>query len=44
MEVGPVDAPVRLSRGDLVSFPGDVAHGYEALEADAAAVLVMDYP
>ena len=44
MEVGPLDAPVRLSRGDFVTFPGDVPHAYEALEADTAAVLVMDYP
>ena len=44
MEVGPIDAPVRLSRGDLVTFPGDVPHAYEALEPDTAAVLVMDYP
>jgi transcriptional regulator with XRE-family HTH domain len=41
--VGPVEATVELEPGDLVSFPGDVPHRYEALEAGSEAVLIVEY-
>src|SRR5207302_190738 len=33
--VGPADAPVELSAGDFVRFPGDVPHLYQALGGPA---------
>lgn len=44
LRVGPADAPVELSAGDFVRFPGDVPHVYEALGAPARGVLVMSHP
>lgn len=43
LRVGPVGAEVDLATGDLASFPGDVAHRYEALEAQTHAVLIIEY-
>jgi transcriptional regulator with XRE-family HTH domain len=40
---GPAGEEVDLDPGDYVRFPGDQPHGYEALDAHAAAVLVMEY-
>jgi transcriptional regulator with XRE-family HTH domain len=42
--VGPAAAPVELSAGDFVRFPGDVPHLYQALDGPAAGVLVMSHP
>lgn len=44
MTVGPAGDEVELAPGDYVSFAGDVAHSYEALEPDTFAVLVMEHP
>lgn len=41
--VGPVEALVELEAGDLISFPGDVAHRYQALVAGTRAVLIIEY-
>lgn len=43
LRVGPVADPVVLEPEDLVSFPGDVAHVYEALAPDTLALLLMEY-
>lgn len=43
LRVGPRDHLVELARGDYASFPGDVAHLYEALEPGTTAVLVMEH-
>ena len=40
--VGPLEATEILLPGDYFAFPGDVAHVYEAEEADTAFVLVME--
>jgi transcriptional regulator with XRE-family HTH domain len=40
---GPADSPVELGPGDYSTFPGDVAHVYEALEPATWAVLVMEH-
>jgi len=40
--VGPVDDPVVLAPGDYVSYPGDVAHLFEALEAGTTAVMLSE--
>ncbi|MGX6601737.1 helix-turn-helix domain-containing protein [Micromonosporaceae bacterium Da 78-11] len=42
IRTGPADELVELGPGDYITFPGDVAHRYEALE-DAWAVLVMEH-
>jgi len=44
LRVGPVDAPVDLSAGDFIRFPGDVPHLYQALGGPAHGVLVMSHP
>lgn len=44
LRTGPTDAPVELEPGDLASFPGDVAHVYDALEPGTRAVLLLEYP
>ncbi|WP_203655765.1 helix-turn-helix domain-containing protein [Actinocatenispora rupis] len=44
LRVGPADAPVELSAGDFVRFPGDVPHLYEALGGPAHGVLVVSHP
>lgn len=43
MVAGPTDAPVELGPGDYATFPGDVAHRYEALETGTWAVLIMEH-
>lgn len=44
LRVGPVQDAVILAPGDIVSFPGDVSHVYEALEDGTRALLLMEYP
>ncbi|PSL04780.1 XRE family transcriptional regulator [Haloactinopolyspora alba] len=41
--VGVADEPVELSPGDYVSYPGDAAHVFEAMESDTSAVLVSEH-
>jgi transcriptional regulator with XRE-family HTH domain len=43
LRAGPQTDQVELSPGDLLTFPGDVPHVYEALEA-THCVLVQSYP
>jgi quercetin dioxygenase-like cupin family protein len=43
LAAGPMGETVELAPGDYVSFPGDVAHRYEALEPGTWAVLVMEH-
>ncbi|MCX6127181.1 MAG: helix-turn-helix domain-containing protein, partial [Proteobacteria bacterium] len=40
---GPIENPTKLQVGDLVSFPADVPHVYEAPLGAAAALVMMDY-
>ncbi|WP_394939350.1 helix-turn-helix domain-containing protein [Psychromicrobium sp. YIM B11713] len=42
--VGPVDNPVELFPGDYLSYPGDLAHIFSALEPDTRAVLISEQP
>ncbi len=42
-EVGPADDPVELGPGDYLSYPGDAAHVFRALEPDTTAVLVSEH-
>jgi len=42
VRVGPLGEEVTLAPGDYVTFPGDVAHHYEALEP-ARVVLIMEH-
>jgi transcriptional regulator with XRE-family HTH domain len=42
LRVGPTESPVELGPGDLVSFPADGEHVYEAL-APTRAVLLIEY-
>lgn len=44
LRAGPIGATEDLEVGDLVSFPGDRAHRYEALAPDTRAVLLLEYP
>lgn len=41
--VGTADDPVELAPGDYISYPGDVAHVFKALEPDTFAVLVSEH-
>ncbi|MFE9323962.1 helix-turn-helix domain-containing protein [Nocardia sp. NPDC052278] len=41
--VGPIDAPVELTPGDYIAYPGDAPHVFEALEPDTWATLVVEY-
>ena len=43
LRVGPASGPVELESGDLVTFPGDVAHLYQGLPS-AHYALLMSYP
>lgn len=43
LRVGPLDATQELGPGDLVTFPGDVAHRYEALASGTGAILLLEY-
>jgi transcriptional regulator with XRE-family HTH domain len=43
MRAGAREDPAELSAGDLATFPGDVPHLYEALEA-TRCILVQSYP
>lgn len=40
--VGPTAAPVELSPGDYLSYPGDAPHVFEALEPGTSAVLISE--
>jgi hypothetical protein len=42
--IGPTSAPVTLSPGDYVRFPGDVPHLYQAINAPARGILMMSHP
>lgn len=44
VRVGPLDRLVEVAAGDYVTFPGDVAHRYDALETGSWFVLVMQHP
>lgn len=41
--VGCADDPVEIGPGDYISYPGDVAHVFKALEPDTFAVLVSEH-
>ncbi|NED98782.1 helix-turn-helix domain-containing protein [Phytoactinopolyspora halotolerans] len=41
--VGVAEEPVELNPGDYLAYPGDVAHVFQALEPDTAAVLVSEH-
>ncbi|MCC5949168.1 MAG: helix-turn-helix domain-containing protein [Nitriliruptoraceae bacterium] len=41
--VGPVGGMEELGPGDLITFPADVAHRYEATEPGTRAVLLLEY-
>ncbi|WP_424185494.1 helix-turn-helix domain-containing protein [Actinokineospora sp. G85] len=41
--VGPADAPVELSPGDFMTYPGDEPHVFEALEPGTTAVSVSEH-
>lgn len=41
--VGPADTPVELFPGDYISYAGDVAHVFEALEPETTAVIVIEH-
>ena len=41
--VGIAENPIELRPGDYTAYPGDVAHVFEALEADTVAVLVSEH-
>ena len=43
VRAGPADGPLELRTGDLLTFPADVPHVYEALP-QAHYVLLMSYP
>jgi transcriptional regulator with XRE-family HTH domain len=43
LRAGPAGSLVDLDEGDYATFPGDVAHVYEALEPGTWAVLVMEH-
>lgn len=40
--VGPSDAPVLLSPGDYLAYPGDAPHVFEAIEPGTSAVLISE--
>jgi transcriptional regulator with XRE-family HTH domain len=44
LRVGPEDAAIELTAGDLASFPGDVAHRYDTIEDGTRALLLIEYP
>ncbi len=44
VRVGAEEAPTDFGVGELASFPADVPHVYEALDAPAAAVNVIRTP
>ncbi|WP_370949066.1 helix-turn-helix domain-containing protein [Amycolatopsis sp. cg5] len=41
--VGPLDDPVELGPGDYISYPGDVAHIFEALEPDTRSFEISEH-
>ena len=43
LRAGPTDATVDLDAGDVLRFPGDVPHSYEALDGAARAIVLMAY-
>lgn len=40
--IGPADAPIALSPGDYLTYAGDAAHVFEALEPGTSAVLISE--
>jgi XRE family transcriptional regulator, regulator of sulfur utilization len=44
VELGPLDAPVRLGPGDSTAFAADVPHRYSVADEDVAATLLVRYP
>jgi hypothetical protein len=43
LRVGPQDTTVDLGVHDYASFPGDVAHMYEALTPGTSFALIMEH-
>jgi transcriptional regulator with XRE-family HTH domain len=43
LRVGPEHEEIDLGPGDYVTFPGDIPHRYQALEAGTWAVLLMEH-
>jgi hypothetical protein len=43
LRAGPAEATADLDAGDVLRFPGDVPHSYEALEGSARAIVLMAY-
>lgn len=43
MRVGPAGMEDELAAGDLISFPGDVEHTYQALESGTRALVLMEF-
>ena len=43
LRVGPEHEEIELAPGDYVTFPGDIPHRYQALEAGTWAVLLMEH-
>ncbi|WP_067027440.1 helix-turn-helix domain-containing protein [Streptomyces dysideae] len=44
VRVGPADAPVELSAGDFVRYPGDRPHVYESLDGESLVHIVVSVP
>ncbi|MGJ5830009.1 helix-turn-helix domain-containing protein [Streptomyces ossamyceticus] len=44
VRVGPADAPVELTAGDFVRYPGDRPHVYEALDGESLIHIVVSVP
>ena len=44
LRAGPAEDPIELDAGDYATYPGDVAHVYEAIDETATALLIMEYP
>lgn len=40
---GPSDEPVKLSAGDSLTYPGDIAHVFEALTPGTQMINMLDY-
>jgi transcriptional regulator with XRE-family HTH domain len=43
LRAGPREATVELETGDVLRFPGDTPHSYEALDGPARAIVLMAY-
>jgi quercetin dioxygenase-like cupin family protein len=44
VDVGPDDSSVTLEAGDRIRFPADQSHHYEAIDAPARLIAILDYP